>query len=104
MRFCQREKARVNQAAYRFGSLETFMHMVESGYGMTFIPELATLQLSQEQQEMVRPFAIPKPTREIYFVTRKDFIRHSLSKILIEHIQEAVPKDMLRLRTGQKVV
>ena len=104
MRFCQREKARVNQAAYRCGSLETFMHMVESGYGMTFIPELATLQLSQEQQEMVRPFAIPKPTREIYFVTRKDFIRHSLSKILIEHIQEAVPKDMLRLRAGQKVV
>lgn len=104
MRFCQREKARVNQAAYRFGSLETFMHMVESGYGMTFISELATLQLSQEQQEMVRPFAIPKPTREIYFVTRKDFIRHSLSKILIEHIQEAVPKDMLRLRAGQKVV
>lgn len=104
MRFCQREKARVNQAAYRFGSLETFMHKVESGYGMTFIPELATLQLSQEQQEMVRPFAIPKPTREIYFVTRKDFIRHSLSKILIEHIQEAVPKDMLRLRAGQKVV
>ena len=104
MRFCQREKARVNQAVYRFGSLETFMHMVESGYGMTFIPELATLQLSQEQQEMVRPFAIPKPTREIYFVTRKDFIRHSLSKILIEHIQEAVPKDMLRLRAGQKVV
>lgn len=104
MRFCQREKARVNQATYRFGSLETFMHMVESGYGMTFIPELATLQLSQEQQEMVRPFAIPKPTREIYFVTRKDFIRHSLSKILIEHIQEAVPKDMLRLRAGQKVV
>ena len=75
MRFCQREKVRVNQAAYRFGSLETFMHMVESGYGMTFIPELATLQLNQEQQEMVRPFAIPKPTREIYFVTRKDFIR-----------------------------
>ena len=104
MRFCQRDKVRVNQAAYRFGSLETFMHMVESGYGMTFIPELATLQLNQEQQEMVRPFAIPKPTREIYFVTRKDFIRHSLSKILIEHIREAVPKEMLRLKAGQKVV
>lgn len=104
IRFCQLEKVRVNQAAYCFGCLETFMHMVESGYGMTFIPELATLQLSQEQRKMVRPFAIPKPTREIYFVTRKDFIRHSLSKILIEHIQEVVPKDMLRLRVGQKVV
>ena len=104
MRFCQREKVKVNQAAYRFGSLETFMHMVESGYGMTFIPELATLQLNAEQRELLRPFAIPRPTREIYFVTRKDFIRHSLSKLLIEHIQDAVPKEMLRLRAGQKVV
>ena len=86
------------------GSLETFMHMVESGFGMTFIPELATLQLCDSQRELVRPFAIPRPTREIYFVTHKDFIRHSLSKILIEHIQEAVPKKMLRLQVGQKIV
>ncbi len=104
MRFCQRERVKLHQAAYRMGSLETFMHMVESGYGMTFIPELATLQLCHEQKELVRTFAIPRPTREIYFVTRKDFIRHSLSKILIEHIQEAVPKEMLRLRVGQKLV
>lgn len=104
MRFCQRERVKLHQAAYRMGSLETFMHMVESGYGMTFIPELATLQLCPKQKELVRTFAIPRPTREIYFVTRKDFIRHSLSKILIEHIQEAVPKEMLRLKVGQKLV
>ena len=104
MRFCQREKVKLRQAAYRLGSLETFMHMVESGYGMTFIPELATLQLCPEQLELVRPFAIPRPTREIYFVTRHDFIRHALSKILTEHIQDAVPQSMLRLKPGQKVV
>ena len=75
MRFCQMEKVKVRQAAYRLGSLETFMRMVESGNGITFIPELATLQLSKEQKELVRPFAIPKPTREIVFVTRKDFNR-----------------------------
>ncbi len=104
MRFCQREKAKLHQAAYRLGSLETFMHMVESGYGITFIPELATLQLCAEQKELIRPFAIPRPTREIYFITRQDFIRHALSKILIEHIQESVPREMLRLKAGQKVV
>ena len=104
MRFCQREKVKLHQAAYRLGSLETFMHMVESGYGMTFIPELATFQLCDKQKELIRPFAIPRPTREIYFVTRRDFIRHALSKILVEHIQEAVPEAMLRLKPGQKVV
>ena len=70
MRFCQREQVKLHQAAYHLGSLETFMHMVESGYGMTFIPELATLQLCPEQKDLVRTFAIPRPTREIYFVTR----------------------------------
>lgn len=104
MRFCQMEKVKVRQAAYRLGSLETFMRMVESGNGITFIPELATLQLSREQMEMVRPFAIPKPTREIVFVTRRDFIRHRISGILIDTIKKSVPKSMLTLQGGQKVV
>ena len=95
MRFCQMEKVKVRQAAYRLGSLETFMRMVESGNGITFIPELATLQLSKEQKELVRPFAIPKPTREIVFVTRKDFIRHTVAGILIESIKKAVPKEIV---------
>lgn len=104
MRFCQREQVKLHQAAYNLGSLETFMHMVESGYGMTFIPELATLQLCPEQKDLVRTFAIPRPTREIYFVTRKDFVRFALSKLLIEHIRESVPKEMLNLKAGQKLV
>lgn len=104
MRFCQREQVKLHQAAYHLGSLETFMHMVESGYGMTFIPELATLQLCPEQKDLVRTFAIPRPTREIYFVTRKDFVRFALSKLLIEHIRASVPKEMLHLKAGQKLV
>ena len=104
MRFCQREQVKLHQAAYHLGSLETFMHMVESGYGMTFIPELATLQLCPEQKDLVRTFAIPRPTREIYFVTRKDFVRFALSKLLIEHIRESVPKEMLHLKAGPKLV
>ena len=71
---------------------------------MTFIPELATLQLCPEQKDLVRTFAIPRPMREIYFVTRKDFVRFALSKLLIEHIRESVPKEMLHLKAGQKLV
>lgn len=52
------EKVKLRQAAYRLGSLETFMRMVESGNGVTFIPELATLQLSEEQKSwyVLSPF------------------------------------------------
>ncbi|MEG2066600.1 MAG: LysR substrate-binding domain-containing protein, partial [Tannerellaceae bacterium] len=104
MRFCQMEMVKVRQAAYRLGSLETFMRMVEGGNGITFIPELAIHQLHKEQIELVRPFAIPKPAREIVFVTRKDFIRHKLAGILIESIKKSVPKEMLSLPVGCKVV
>ena len=104
MRFCQMEKVKLRQAAYRLGSLETFMRMVESGNGVTFIPELATYQLSEQQKELVRPFAIPKPAREIVWVTRKDFIRHSVAGILIESIRKSVPKEMRTLQAVDKLL
>lgn len=104
MRFCQMEKVKVRQAAYQLGSLETFMRMVESNNGITFIPELATLQLSDEQKKLVRPFAIPRPCREIVFVHRKDFIRHTIGNLLINSVKSNVPKETLTLQPGHKVV
>jgi LysR family hydrogen peroxide-inducible transcriptional activator len=104
VRFCQLEEVKLRQAAYRLGSLDTFMRMVESGNGMTFIPELAVEQLSAEQKELVRPFAIPRPTREIVLVTRKDFIRHSIANLLTDSIRASVPKEMLSLQGYERKV
>ena len=92
VRFCQMETVKVNQMAYHLGSMETFMRMVESGKGITFIPELAVSQLSEEQKKLVRPFAIPRPTRQIVLATSRDFIRHSLLNVPKEEILAAVPK------------
>lgn len=101
VRFCQMEAVKVNQVAYHLGSMETFMRMVESGKGITFIPELAVAQLTEEQRELVRPFAIPRPTRQIVLATSRDFVRHSLLRVLKEEIQAAVPKEMLSLQSVQ---
>ena len=104
MRFCQMEKVRLNQASYRLGSLETFMRMVESGNGITFIPELAVLQLDDERKKLVRPFAIPKPTREIVWTTRNDFIRNKVAEVITSEVKKSVPKEMRFLQGGLKVV
>lgn len=104
MRFCQMEAVKLNQMAYRLGSMETFMRMVESGKGITFIPELATFQLSAEQKELVRPFAIPRPTRPVVLTTNKDFIRTSLLTVLKDEIRAAVPNEMLSLQAVQFLV
>lgn len=48
------EAVKVSQMVYRLGSMETFMRMVENGKGITFIPELAVVQLTEEQRKLVR--------------------------------------------------
>lgn len=104
VRFCQMKSARASQLAYHLGSMETFMRMVESGKGVTFIPELAVLQLGDAQKELVRSFAIPCPTRQVVLLTNKNFIRHTLLEVLVKEIKLSVPKEMLSLKTTQAVV
>lgn len=104
VRFCHLKSAQQSQTAYCLGSMETFMRMVESGKGITFIPELSLLQLDERQRELVRPFAIPVPTRKIVMVTSRDFIRHTLLETIAQEIRLSVPHEMLSLSGTQKVV
>ena len=104
VRFCQMKSSQTSQLAYNLGSMETFMRMVESGMGITFIPELAEMQLSDQQRELVRPFAIPVPTRQLLLITRRDFIRQTLLDVIVKEIQASVPKEMLKLKAGQSLV
>ena len=104
VRFCQMKSSQTSQLAYNLGSMETFMRMVESGMGITFIPELAEMQLSEPQKELVRPFAIPIPTRELILITNKNFIRKTLLDTVVKEIKASVPKAMLKLGAGQVLV
>ena len=104
VRFCQMKSSQTSQLAYNLGSMETFMRMVESGKGITFIPELAVMQLSGEQKELVRPFAIPVPTRQLILITNRNFIRQTLLDVIVKEIQASVPKEMLKLKAGQSLV
>ena len=104
IKFCQLKGASYSQKAYKLGSIETFMRIVESGTGATFIPELCTLQLSEAQRQLVRPFAVPVPTREVIMLTSQDFVRQTLLRLLIDTIVESVPKEMRRLTVAQKQI
>ncbi|MGL4993521.1 MAG: hydrogen peroxide-inducible genes activator [Bacteroidales bacterium] len=104
VRFCQLKGGQASQVAYTLGSMETFMRMVESGRGITFIPELAVAQLSPTQKALVRPFAIPTPAREIIILTNTNFIRHTLLEKLVQQIQTSVPKEMLAIKPTQMVI
>ena len=101
VKYCQIKSAQDSQMTYSLGSIETFMRMVESGCGVTFIPWMAVQQLSESQKELVRPFAIPVPTRHLVVATNKNFIRNTILTAIIEEIQASVPKAMHSLTTSQ---
>ena len=101
VRFCSINANRSDNLTYQLGSMETFMRMVERGEGMTFVPELAIDQMSDQQKELVRPFAIPSPARHIILMTDKKFIRHSLIDTLQAEVQASIPKSRLKIKPTQ---
>ena len=101
VKFCQLKSAQMSQLTYNLGSMETFMRMVESGNGITFVPGLAVSQLSDSQRELVRPFAIPTPMRQIVVLTNRNFIRHAVLQAITDEIRSSVPKEMHSLTSSQ---
>lgn len=102
VKFCGLKSARKSQATYSLGSIETFMRMVESGWGVTFIPELALEQLSDRQRRLVKPFAIPIPTRQLILMTSKTFVRQSVSDVIVDIVRKCVPEKMLQLNNTEQ--
>ena len=78
--------------------------MVEAGLGVTFIPELALQQLTASQRKLVRPFALPIPTRQVILITPPHFVRTSITDILAERIRQCVPREMLKLNNTEQRV
>lgn len=102
VKFCDLKAARRSKTMYSLGSIETFMRMVESGQGVTFIPELALPQLSESQRSLVRPFALPIPVREVVLMTTKTFVRHAVLDAVAESIRRSVPENMLKMNNTQQ--
>lgn len=96
VKFCHLKSAAKSKKAYNLGSIETFMRIVESGKGVTFIPELALQQFTDVQKELVRPFAHPIPTRSIVLLTQKNYIRTTQLQLIIDRIQASIPTEMLQ--------
>jgi len=44
-------------------------------YGITILPELAAMDLTKKQMELVRHFKRPRPMREVGLVVHRDFVK-----------------------------
>jgi LysR family hydrogen peroxide-inducible transcriptional activator len=94
MNLCELQKAskQGQSLEYEAGSIETLRRMVELSDGVTILPELASMELTNKQQEQLRPFRRPAPMREVSLVVHRDFIKKRLVEILKKEIIAAVPE------------
>lgn len=94
MNLCELRRATemVTHFEYEAGSIEALRRMVELNDGITILPELATLDMSNRQLELIRHFKKPAPMREISIVFHRDFVKKRLIEALKDEIISAIPE------------
>lgn len=75
---------------YEAGSIESLIKIVEMSNGITIVPELATLDFSDNRKQQLRTFRQPVPVREVSLVTYRHFAKKRLLEALRNEIVHAV--------------
>lgn len=74
------------------GSLETIRKIIDTGGGMTLLPDLACLYMGERRLKMVRPIESPTLSRTIIFVTPRGFEKKRIVKVIKEEILAGLPE------------
>lgn len=90
---CQLRKASLNGSHFEYeaGSLDTLRKLVEMNDGITILPELAILELTGKQKNLVRRFRNPVPMREVSMVIHRDYLKKRMTEVLKKEIINAIP-------------
>ncbi|TKG94669.1 hydrogen peroxide-inducible genes activator [Puteibacter caeruleilacunae] len=83
-----------NRLLYHTNSIESLRRIVENKNGITFIPELATINIPVEQEELIKEFKGDQPVREISLITSKRHAKQRQVSALQKMILNNIPKRM----------
>ncbi len=94
MNLCELKKQNKGQSHFEYesGSVEALRKMVEMNKGITILPEMATLDFSVKQQNMVRHFKSPAPVREVSLVTHRNYVKKKLVDALKQEVLASLPQ------------
>ena len=100
LNLCKISETNGNHGNLKFesGNLETLKNMVLNNQGYTLLPELAVLNLSNEDKLHVREFQSPIPSREVSLVHSRIFLKEKIITALERAIIENLPKNLVSLK------
>ena len=90
------QKKNKHQLVYHSNSIESLRRIVEHKRGLTFIPELATINIPAEQEELIKEIVPNEPVREISLITAKRFAKERQVNALQEVIKSSIPARMVK--------
>ena len=95
--FCDMSKIRENKNfIYRSNSIDALIRIVDSKGGMTILPELTTLILTEEQEDNIAEISTDLPkAREVGLIKRGKTNKEAMIDSLMDHIKHSIPKPML---------
>ncbi|MEN8251611.1 MAG: LysR substrate-binding domain-containing protein [Bacteroidota bacterium] len=103
LNICQPQQGKLEQFRFQSGSLEALKKIVDKHGGMTLLPELACIDLPENEIEKLKWFKEPKPVREVSLVTHRSFMKRKMTQVLYEEIANSIPKN-IRSKKNTKVI
>ncbi|MCW0482398.1 LysR family transcriptional regulator [Gaoshiqia sediminis] len=93
---CQIPDRKETELSFRYisYSIESIKRIVENQGGMTFLPELATINIPEVYEDMVKEIGEPTPIREISAAYLKSTGLKRIAQLLLEVISENIPTRM----------
>lgn len=80
---------------FESGNLETLKRLVDSSGGLTLLPYLAVVHLTEAERTRVRPFAPPQPTRRIRLIRGNTYLKRRLIEALVAELLRAIPAELV---------
>lgn len=90
----------IQNLVYRSSSIESLRRIVENQGGITFIPELATINIPSHLEELVKSIDGMDPVREISMVSIRSNPKERQIAVLKDIILQNIPRNMKSSPTG----
>ncbi len=101
LNICKPRKSKSEKFRFECGSLEALKKIVDYHNGLTLLPELATLDMTEAELDKVRTFSSPVPVREVSLVVHKSFAKKGLTKALYNSVKASIPNDISSKKSGK---
>ncbi len=88
---------------FKAGSIDSLVRFAKSYHGITLLPQLAAVDLPEEDRRFVKAFAPPVPLRSVGLVVHKHFVKKRILEELQRIIVRSVAKKLKRSPGGDLV-